>query len=182
MDAARSGTRPYRLGAFVDSVGWVEHTYGRVWQHLDNRLLAAPDHGHIELIRSLIALLDGPFNVAYSLLVPRDDSKDEGRFELVAPLTTEELSTFLGRYRELFEDDGRHDLLITGQNGEILYDQHNVMYLSGPIDRFEPVLNKAGLREAEVAFPSPHSHHYHEELDSLLDDMLERFEWKWYPG
>lgn len=62
-----------------------------------------------------------------------------------------------------------------------MYDQHNVLYLYGPLPQFEKSLNEAGLREGQVVFPSPHSHHYHEELDPLVDDMLGRYEWQRHP-
>jgi hypothetical protein len=183
MDAAKSGTRPYRLGAFVDGVGWVEHKYGSVWQRLEDRLVAAPDGGQIELILRLVDELDEPFRILYVLLVSRDEEQDEGRFELMQTLNREELASFLHRYRELFENDGRHHLWIAAGDApaSIVYDQHNVLYLYGPLERFGAVLNDAGLTAADVHFPSPHSHHYHKEMDSMLDDMLERFEWQWYP-
>jgi hypothetical protein len=183
MDAAKSGTRPYRLGAFIDGVGWVEHKYGRVWAREENRLVAAPDEDQIDLILKLTADLREPFRVLYVLLVPRDDSQDEGRFELTEPLTRDELAAFVRRYRELFENDGRHHLWIASpfEEATVVYDQHNVLYLYGPLARFERVLEDAGLSEGEVIFPSPHSHHYHEELDGLVDDMLERYEWHWFP-
>lgn len=181
MDAAKSGTRPYRLGAFVDGTGWVEHKYGRVFQHKDGKLLAAPDTDQIKLILRLVEDLDDCFCVSYLLLVPRDEDQDEGRFELTGTLDREGLAAFLKRYRELFEEDGRHHLLIACRDATILYDQHNVMVLSGPLAQFEAILRDAGLTEGDLVFPSPHSHHYHDELDSVVDDMLERYEWKWYP-
>ena len=183
MDAAKSGTRPYRLGAFVDGVGWIEHKYGRVWQQEPTRLIAAPDKDQIALTLNLVEGLQEPFRVLYVLLVPRDDQKDEGRFEMMQLLSREELSAFLLRYRELFENDGRHHLWVTASDDDasIVYDQHNVLFLYGPSERFTKVLNAAGLAEGEVVYPSPHSHHYHAENDAALDDMLERYEWQWYP-
>jgi len=179
MDAAKSGTKPYRLGAFVDGVGWVEHEYGRVWERQPDRLAAAPDTGHIGLILALSDELQEPFQVRYELLVPRDEAEDEGSFELDSPMSRADLQAFLRRYRQLFEEDGRHHLHITApaDGGEIVYDQHNVLYLSGPLDRFEAVLRDAGLQAGTLRFPSPHSHHYHQELDAMLDDMLEHYAW-----
>ena len=181
MDAAKSGTRPYRLGAFIDGVGWVEHSYGRVWERIGDQIMAAPDEGHVKLILSLTEELDGPFGITYFLLVPREDAQEEARLVMTTPLERRDLTSFLVRYRELFENDGRHHLWITTPESRIVYDQHNVLCLSGPVERFERVLRDAGLRAGEVTYPSPHSHHYHQELDSVLDDMLERYEWQWYP-
>ncbi|MFI5386477.1 MAG: hypothetical protein ACHQ50_10200 [Fimbriimonadales bacterium] len=181
MDVVNSGTRPIRLGAFVDGVGWVEHEYGRVWQREDNRLVAAPDQGQIDLILKLAKEVQGPFQLSYVLLVPRDEGEDEGRFDLAEPLSFDALRVFLRRFRKLFEEDGRHHLTITSTcRASIVYDQHNVLYLSGPLDLFVRVLGEAGLHEGEVRFPSPHSHHYHDELDSMLDDLLEDYEWRCY--
>ena len=177
MDAAKSGTRPYRLGAFLDGVGWVEHEYGRVWQREQESLVAAPDYGHVDLLLRLTAELEAPFRILYVRLVPRDNGPDEGRFELSPLLSHDDLETFLRRYRQLFEEDGRQDLVIASANGKIVYDQHNVLTLTGPLERFEAILKDAGVREGEVNFPSPHSHHYHDEHDTLLDDMLERYDW-----
>jgi hypothetical protein len=183
MDATRCGTRPYRLGAFLDGLGWVEYQYGNVWAREDNRLIAAPDGNQVDLILKLAEAMEEPFQVAYILLVPREDGQDEGRFELTAPLTYDALAAFLWRYRKLFEEDGRHHLHISSDlsGSSIVYDQHNVLYLYGQTDRAVGVLNGSGLSEGQVDFPSPHSHHYHGEMDSLLDDMLERYDWKCYP-
>lgn len=183
MDAAKSGTRPYRLGAFLDGAGWTEYQYGRVWKREESRLVAAPDKGQVDLILRLADELQEPFRVLYVLLVPRDDGQDEGRFELAEPLGRAELRSFLRRYRELFEHDGRHHLWVASpvDDATVVYDQHNVLYLYGPLLRFENVLKEQGLSEGEVLLPSPHSHHYHEELDSEVDDMLTRYEWQWYP-
>ncbi|HVT10979.1 MAG TPA: hypothetical protein VHE55_01825 [Fimbriimonadaceae bacterium] len=183
METAESGTRPRRLGAFVDGVGWVEHRYGRVWQRQDDHLVAAPDRDQVGLILRLSEELAEPFRVFYVLLVPRDDEEDEGRFELTQCLARGDLAAFLRRYRELFENDGRHHLWIVSPttNSSIVYDQHNVLYLHGPLDRFARSLGEAGLTEGQVVFPSPHSHHYHQELDSMVDDMLARYEWRRSP-
>lgn len=183
MDVANSGTRPYRLGAFVDGLGWIEHRYGRVWKREPGRIVAAPDHGQVELMARLSAEIEPPFKVLYVLLVPRDDGQDEGRYELVEEFSREQLLRFLNRYQPLFEGDGRHHVWLASPVGDasIVYDQHNVLYLYGPLDRFARVLDEFGLEEREFSFPSPHSHHYHEELDVLLEDMLNRHEWKWFP-
>jgi hypothetical protein len=182
MDA-KSRTKPYRFGAFVDGVGWIEHQYGRVWERQEDRLVVAPDTGQVDLILDLAAEIQEPYRLLYVLLVPRDDGQDEGRFELNEPLDWRELGSFLHRYRELFENDGRHHLRISSpaEDATIVYDQHNVLYLYGAGARFERVLAGAGLSEGAVVFPSPHSHHYHEEHDSIVDDMLARYEWQWYP-
>ncbi len=184
MDAAKSGTRPYRLGAFVDGVGWVEHTYGRVYEKLEDRIVAAPDRDQVSLILKLAEESRGPFQILYFLLVPRDEEQDEGRFELTEALEIEDLSSFLLRYRELFENDGRHHLWIKSSEDQtkIVYDQHNVLYIYGRATHVESVLREAGLSEGTVVFPSPHSHHYHAEHDHMLEDMLERYEWHWYPA
>ncbi|HTQ11476.1 MAG TPA: hypothetical protein VMI31_15535 [Fimbriimonadaceae bacterium] len=180
MDAAKSGTRPYRLGAFVDGVGWVEHEYGRVWERQPDRLAVAPDVGHVSLILALTDQLAEPFDIRYELLVPRDECEEEGAFVLREPLNRTDLHEFMRRYRALFEEDGRHHLYVSSREGEIIYDQHNVLYMAGPLDRFEAVLRDAGLREGRLQFPSPHSHHYHQELDAMLDEMLEAYDWR--PG
>ena len=181
MEVAKTGTRPYRLGAFVDGFGWVEHRYGRVWQREANRIVAAPDKDHVSVIQRLVREMDGPFRVDYFLLVPRSDEQDEGRFEMADALDHSGVDSFLRRYSSLFEDDGRHHLRIAGTDSTVIYDQHNVLYASGRLDRFASALGDSGLREGEVQFPSPHSHHYHEELDDLLEDMLDRYQWHWFP-
>ena|SRR5579862_2408019 len=183
MDAAKSGTRPYRLGAFVDGVGWVEHEYGRVWERQPERLAIAPDTGHVSLLLSFSDELEEPFHIEYFLLVPRSEEDEEGCFELASPLSRTDLQVFLRRYRQLFEEDGRHHLQVSApaSDATILYDQHNVIYASGPLQRFERVLGESDIPEGVLEFPSPHSHHYHEELDVMLDDMFERYEWRRHP-
>src|ERR1700759_271317 len=101
MDTAHLGTRPYRLGAFLDGTGWVEHVYGRVWERQPDRLAVAPDHSQIDLILRLASTMPEPFQIAYVLLVPREHQQNEGRFELREPLNFQGLSDILHRYREL---------------------------------------------------------------------------------
>jgi hypothetical protein len=59
----------------------------------------------------------------------------------------------------------------------LVYDQHNVIYAYGPLNRFEEVLRKQGFKTGAVRFPSPHAHNYNPENDEEETRVLEYCEW-----
>jgi hypothetical protein len=64
----------------------------------------------------------------------------------------------------------------------LIYDRHNVIYAYGPLDAFREVLAAEGLKEVpSVCFPSPHSHHYHQSLDSEEERLLQYWDWQRSP-
>jgi len=58
-------------------------------------------------------------------------------------------------------------------------DRHNVIYAYGPLDRWRPILAADGFQGVpDISFPSPHSHHYHESLDTEEERMLDYWDWQ----
>ncbi len=172
-------SKPHKLGAFVEGAGWVEHQYTGVFERETGWLVVAPDRGHIDLLLNLAGSLAPPFTLQYVLLVPQ--SREDGRYELTKPLAIHDLLELFARYREFFEEDGRHHLRVSASGVTLVYDQHNVLYLFGEIDRFADLLTSHGFTEGEVVLPSPHTHHYHEKYDVLVEDLMTRYEWKRSP-
>jgi len=73
---------------------------------------------------------------------------------------TDSLNTL--EFKNYFETDGRHHIWIctVDNSGRFIYDQHNVIFAYGQIDKYVSVLKKEGFEEREFSFPSPHAHSY----------------------
>lgn len=155
---------------------WVRETTDRL-----DRLAIAPRTGYVELLDKLAFALQEPFWLLYVLVVPRGGS-EQGRYQSEDSFTFVQLKQFLTEYSSFLEKDGRHNLWIRPVSGEglLVYDRHNIIYAYGPLDRFIPVLQSAGLTESRDQFlhyESPHVHCYHPEFDRDEEQMLSRHRW-----
>jgi hypothetical protein len=163
---------------FVYSDTWaVEKTSG------PERIKIGPSSGHVALLAELSKILREPMWLLYVLDVPRDESRP-GRYQSQAPLARIELKTFLDRFREYFEFDGRHDIWIKEVSGPslLVYDRHNVIYAYGSLEEFKQLLITKGLKQVpQVSFPAPHSHHYNAEYDLEQTAVLDYLPWKFSP-
>jgi hypothetical protein len=147
------------------------------------RLVIAPSANHVSILLDLLQHMSEPFGILYVLVVPRGGS-ETGRYEIANPVMREEVADFLKRFREFFENDGRHDIWVASVSvsAQLVYDRHNVIYAYGPLLEFENVLLGRGLAKAEfVRFPSPHAHNYHAAFDQDERDVLRRWHWKQSP-
>ncbi len=176
----------YKFGSVTASGDALRHEYPNVWAVEKttgpDRLVIAPALGHVELLRELLGVLPGPFWILYVLLVSRQDNVP-GRYQCPRPVSREEYDSFLVRYRDYFEGDGRHHIWVGVEDGPglLIYDHHNVIYSYGPLDEFKSVLNSSGLTQvARVKFPVPHTHRYHSHFDEQETQILRHWEWKWF--
>jgi hypothetical protein len=167
---------------------YVPHDYGNVYfeQPCGNstRLVIGPSDNHIDLIIQLAAELKGdPWFVLYVLLVPRKGNREPGRYQSAPFATHYELSSFLSAFRSFFEGDGRHHLWVgsAANDGLLVYDQHNVIFAYGPLDRFKAILDSQGFRQADFWFPMPHVHHYNDENDPEEERLMAEMEWTYFP-
>jgi hypothetical protein len=162
--------------AFYDGVWCLEHTTG------SDRLVIAPRSDHVRLMLELASLWRSPIFILYVLVVPRG-SHAAARYQAPAPVSLDEARALLERFETFLTEDGRHHLWLAAPEGggTLVYDRHNVIYAYGPIDAYESVLAAQGLRNGEVRFPVPHSHHYHPEHDAEEDELLAYWNWRSSP-
>jgi hypothetical protein len=166
----------------------VPHDYGNVFFEEpcgpSTRLVIGPSGGHIELLTQLAAELKGhPWAVLYVLLVPRQGNRQKGRYQSAPFDTHAELGAFLASFRRYFEGDGRHHVWVgsAANDGLLVYDQHNVIFAYGPLDRFRAILGSRAFGERDFWFPAPHSHSYAPENDAEEERLMTEHEWRYSP-
>ena len=86
-------------------------------------------------------------------------------------------------YKEYFETDGRHHLWICtlDNSGRLIYDQHNVIFAYGQIEKYLTILDKEGFKEKRFSFPDPHAHAFNQINDKFEESILEYWGWSIYP-
>jgi hypothetical protein len=126
--------------------------------------------------------MQGPFGVLYVLLVSREGHQC-GRYQNPTPIGRDDLERFLYSFREFFEQDGRHHLWVLSVRGEgqVIFDNHNVVYAYGELDAYERVLQSRGFSEGMICTPVPHTHNYHPAFDACENDLLAYWDWKQFP-
>ena len=165
-----------------------EFSYENIWAIEattggSSRLVVAPTERQTQLLTSLLTVMTGPFWILYVLVVPRGRG-EQGRYQCPELQTAIAVDAFLNLFRSFIQDDGRHNVWIASESGSemLIYDRHNVIYAYGPVDAFRDVLAAEGLKEVpSVRFPSPHSHHYHQSLDSEEERLLQYWNWQRSP-
>ena len=178
-----------RVEGWPDDVREVEHHYEGVyaWEQTTGpvRLCIAPSKDHVALLADLEAVWAprSPTWLLYVLTVQRGGA-EQGRYQSPEPIDYPELLAFLARHREFLERDGRHALWMTAEDGlgagQLVYDRHNVIFAYGPLEPFEDVLQRHGLRRVEaVTYPVPHAHYYHAEYDAAQERLLAEMPWLW---
>lgn len=166
----------------------VPHDYGNVFFEEpcgeSTRLVIGPSTDQVDLLMDLAAELQGnPWYVLYVLLVPRQGNRKSGRYQSQPFASHAQLSAFLAAFRGYFEGDGRHHVWVgsAANDGFLVYDQHNVVFAYGPIDRFREILESRGFYEREFWFPSPHAHSYAPEHDGEEERLMAEIAWEHSP-
>lgn len=147
------------------------------------RLIVGPAKNHVELLLSLAQLWREQFWVLYVLLVPRSGKREAGRYQSPGPLSFEGVAAFSRRFHRFFEGDARHHLWISSASGFglLVYDQHNWIYAYGDLDTYIELLKSRGFVEGEINLPSPHAHYYNEHFDEAEDEVMDYWQWKYFP-
>ena len=165
----------------------VPHQYGDLFFEQpcgpSTRLVIGPSKDHIELLTELTTeLKDHPWFVLYVLLVPRLGNRPSGRYQSDPFETHAELSSFLASFKSFFEGDGRHHVWVgsSANDGMLVYDQHNVIFGYGPLNRFKTILKLRGFRQGDFWFPAPHSHSYAPENDVEEERLMSEREWQYF--
>lgn len=166
----------------------VPHDYGDVFFEQpcgpSTRLVIGPSGNHINLMIELAAELQGhPWFILYVLLVPRLGNRESGRYQSEPFETHTELASVLSAFRAFFEGDGRHHVWVgsPSDGGTLVYDQHNVIFAYGPLERFRAILKAQGYREESFWFPTPHYHSFVEEYDAEEERLMRELEWQYSP-
>lgn len=161
-----------------EDVWAVEETTG------GSRLVISCLQEQTNVFAALLKAMVGPFWVLYVLVVSRGRG-EQGRYQSAEPQSASAVDTFVKQFSTLFEKDGRHNLWVASESGSgmLIYDRHNVMYAYGPLAAFKLILAERGLTEVPtVRVPSPHVHHYHQELDTEEDRLLSYWAWHRTPS
>jgi hypothetical protein len=161
-----------------------EWTYGNVWATEETtgggtRLVIAPAQGQTGILAALLKDMPGAFWVLYVLVISRGRG-EPGRYQSPEAQTESAVGKFLYEFSDFLENDARHNLWIASESGPemLIYDRHNVIYAYGPSASWKLALAAKGFSEVSaIRFPSPHSHHYHQSLDSEEDRLLGYWDW-----
>jgi len=166
-------------GDFHEQVPWsFNDVYRREKTTGADRLVIAPSKDQIGVLLDLATVWSGDYWLLYVLLVSRCD-QEPGRYQSPKLLTYDELASFCSQFKQYLETDGRHHFWIGSANqvGTLVYDQHNIIYAYGPLEQYEALLTRRGLRSGEISIPSPHTHCFNPENDQQEKNFLGHWQW-----
>ena len=178
-------THPKKLPKLTTGAEDQPVQYGNVWIKEmttgPERLVIGANEKHIELITALMNVMPEPFGVLYILDVSHCGHKP-GRYELNRPLSRDDAEFFLWDFQTYLEQDARHQIWIASSGGKemIVYDQHDLIYVYGSLDRYLGAL-PAGFIEGKSLIPVPHNHHYNTQFSLEEDRIMAEHSWTWYP-
>ncbi len=160
----------------------IEFEYGKIYEQFDSSIKIAASKNQVQLLSDLLNDLEPPFYILYVLVVSRT-GQEIGRYQSPTFETINELTEFLNKYRDYIETDARHHIWIgtVENNGLLVYDQHNVIFAYGNIEKYRNRLIKNKYKEQNFVFPTPHGHSFHEENDEYEKSILTEFEWEIFP-
>jgi len=163
----------------------VPHTYNDAFERQQTtgreRIAVAPSSNHFSLLFHLAQHLPDPFCALWILAVSRGQAAP-GRYQ--SPwLPLGELQSALEPHHTFISEDGRSHLWLFchAASATLVWDNHNVLYLYGPLEHFQTVLIRAGLSDGQISIPFPHSHHYHAALDDHEAALAHLFPWRVTP-
>lgn len=171
--------RFYRLGHETDQ-GWCEHSHPAVYQlpsaDGSQRIVATVPGTNPDVVLQLAEGLDEPLYLLLVLHTPRGVG-EAGRYQS-PELSAADVRQFFADFEPVLTGDGRFDLWIysPAQKATLAWDRHNLLHLYGPIDAFAQELDAMGFSVGVPTIP-PHTHHYRQELDDLVAQLLARFNW-----
>lgn len=179
---------PPKFFIFDEAGNPIVHQYGNVYfkEQLANgshRLVIGSDTSKVDLLIELSEVFESEIlRILYVLLIP-NAKYEQGRYTSPVVPNRDVLVQFLNHYRAFFEKDGRHHLwLASSESSEILvYDQHDVLFAYGDLDRYERVLLKKGFSEKKFWFPEPHGHSYPSGNQGIVELLLNQLPWQYSP-
>ena len=171
-------------GPDLDSA--IEFVHPNIWEREEHanwsRLIVGTREREIALILELCRNMHGPFGILYVLVGSRL-GHTPGRYQSPQPSSYDELELFLHTFQEFLEHDGRHHLWVVSHSdeGQFIFDNHNMVYAYGNLDRYENCLKLTGFKPGRVRIPCPHTHNYHPEFDTTEDELFAYWNWSWFP-
>lgn len=162
----------HRLSVFVEG-DWRPHQHAGVYGLVEGGAVAAAPAEHpIQLLASLLDALTPPLALRLEVLEPMGMSKpDPVRWEAPA----DRLREWLESNATWLEGDARLAVTLSDVDGnEARFDEHDLIWLTGDLGKFEPFLLAAGLLPGEIELPFPHAHQYRQEWTPVFDSMLAR--------
>ena len=146
------------------------------------RLVIAPSSSQIDLLLELTRVLPEPFGILYVLIASRANH-ERGRYQNPQPISRIEMESFLKDFRSFLEKDARHHVWVASLPGSatLVYDNHNVIYAYGPLQKFKRVLAAQAFSQGKVTFPVPHTHNYNPMFDAEENRVLSYWQWKQFP-
>ncbi len=129
----------------------------------------------VGFIRWMASQLSGEAFVLYVLL----DRGEPGRYQS-SPKPQADILQFLDRFGEALVGGCYHNLWLYWPNYlQLIYDQHDNIYLYGHIETLRAELTEFGLDEGSVEpIPFPHIHRYWPEYESVFEDILAHWDWQ----
>ena len=177
--------KPHKLSSLVGS-DFIPYRYSNTWNIEKttgpDRLVIGPSAKQIDLMIQLATILPEPFGILYVLLISRKGNPS-ARYQCPYPCGRIEMESFLRKFQEFFQADGRHHLWVMSlpASSTLVYDQHDLIYAYGPLKQFGRILSKRGLEKDAVRFPVPHRHNYNPEYDEEEQRLLEHWNWRQSP-
>ena len=143
------------------------------------RLVIIVDGNGVDLLELLSSGFSGPLGLLYELLLSRRGVHPEGRYQSPRPLERWEALHILREYEAFLAGDGRHNLWLAevAGPGQLVYDQHELLFAYGDLERYEELLRPLGYEQGELDLPVPHAHAYNAEFDADEDRLLGALEW-----
>lgn len=147
-----------------------------------SRVAIGANNQQIPLILEIAKSWQGPFGVLYVLVTPRLGHQP-GRYQNPEPCDFDAIELFAYTFQEYFERDGRHHLWLMDlpSNSQLVYDNHDIIYAYGDVERYTQFLDKKGFSRKDVRIACPHSHYFNQELDSYEDEIMKYWDWKYFP-
>ena len=175
-----------KFSTFDETGNRVDHDYGdRYFRQPcgdSERLVIGASRSNIQLLDALAAVYSQQEYFALYILLLSQADRTPGRYQSPLIANHEDLQLFIYTFQEFLEGDARHHLWIgsPGSTDLLVYDQHDVAFGYGSLDRFEKVLVKNEFTADEFWFPSPHWHSFDPVNVREEDALLSYFDWQYF--
>lgn len=145
------------------------------FQHQDvdgsKRLWVSVNGDWLETLQLLVKSGGATYKCVYEVRSAAEDGSDV--VVESGDVSLDKVSSLCEEFADYLEIDPRHNFAI--KNSETrdvaLLDEHNFIFCTGDLDRFEALLLSIGLEQTEISLPTPHVHQLHD----LFDDVEPKF-------
>lgn len=136
----------------------------------------------MDFLGQCLSLVEGPYCYMYVLVVPRGDGIEPGRYEYNWSIDGQEMAEVINWLRDPLEQDGRHNLWFysCSEKCHLIYDRHEIIYLYGPTDRYESLLESLDFPEQYVQEWGSHVHFCNKEFDHIQDETVKSSDYKYH--